>query len=253
MNQLIHCVNCHAIFLKTPFDQREQYEFSSLPSPENIQNIDRDDFQDFLRNHKGHRLENLRIIQDSFISEKPYFEPLKISYFKATNGKESFVIKKFRESIDEPLKYQLILGDYSLECTGIEIQTEEIAKQLAGEFKQAPLPPRKINTFLKLCRHISETVDIKNLERVPQESPHPLEIYYKMDDLSTAYLLRNCHNMFKGQQYSEIEAFIQRHREDGVLLLKVAHRIKITKRAQARRKAGAGQISIENKKVAEKI
>jgi hypothetical protein len=74
-----------------------------------------------------------------------------------------------------------------------------------------------------------------------------------MDDLSTAYLLRNCHNMFKGQQYSEIEAFIQRHREDGVLLLKVAHRIKITKRAQARRKAGAGQISIENKKVAEKI
>jgi hypothetical protein len=74
-----------------------------------------------------------------------------------------------------------------------------------------------------------------------------------MDDLSLAYLLRNCRNMFKGRQYSEIEAFIHRHKEDGVLLLKAAYRIRITERAQAKRKAGAGQISIENKKVAEKI
>jgi hypothetical protein len=198
-------------------------------------------------------LENLKIIQDSFVSEKPYFEPVKISYFRATNGKESFVIKKFRESIDEPLKYQLILGDYSLECAGIEIQADEIAKQLASEFRETPFPPRKMSTLLRLFRHISETVDIKNLERVPQESPHPLEIYYKMDDLSLAYLLRNCRNMFKGRQYSEIEAFIHRHKEDGVLLLKAAYRIRITERAQAKRKAGAGQISIENKKVAEKI
>jgi hypothetical protein len=47
--------------------------------------------------HHGHRLENLKIIEDSFVSEKAYSEPIKTSFFKATNGKEKFVVKKFRE------------------------------------------------------------------------------------------------------------------------------------------------------------
>ena len=252
MNQLIHCINCDAIYLKTPFDQSPAYEPHPSNSEDNFQVNERDDFQDFLRNHRGHQLEDLKVIEDSFISEKPYFEPVKVSYFMATNGKESFVIKKFRESIDQPLKYQLMNGDCSLKCVGIDIQSKEIAKQLEREFEATPLPPVKIAAFLKLYQHVAETIDIKNLERIPEESPNPLEIYYKMDDLSLIDLLRNCQSIFEGQEYSDIEAFIRLHKNDGVLLLKATYKIEIIEKARARKKAVAAPIPFQKQRAVEK-
>ena len=201
MNQLIRCKNCDEIFMKTPFDHCPVYIFDPERSLENSRSIETDDYQDFLTHHQGHQLEDLKIIEDSFVSEKAYYEPVKASFFKATNGKEKFVIKKFREKIDEPLKYLLVPGDYSLKCTAIEIQAEEISKQLERELNP-PLSQNKIDAFLKLYRAIAKDVDIKDLERIPEESQYPLQIYYKLDDIRLMYLLRNCRNIFKGQEYS---------------------------------------------------
>lgn len=252
MNKLIHCINCDEIFFKTPFDQWPEYELSSHRSSESFQSIEKDDYQDFLKNHHGHRLEELKIIEDSFVSEKAYIEPIKTSYFKATNGKEKFVIKKFREEIDEPLKYELIHGDYSLKCIGIEIQTKEITKQLEREFNATSPPQTQISAFLKLYQQIAETIDVINLERVPEESPYPLEIYYKMDDISFFYLLRNCRKIFKGQAYLDIEDFIQRHKDDGVLLLKAKYKIQIRERAKIKKKSASAVAPIEVEKIVEK-
>jgi hypothetical protein len=252
MNQLIHCINCDAIYFKTPFDQPPKYDPHPSNSEDPPQVNERDDFQSFLKDHRGHQLEDLKVVEDSFISEKPYFEPVKVSYFKATNGRESFVIKKFRESIDEPLKYQLIIGDYSLRCVGIDIQSKEIAKQLERDFGTTPLPQAKITVFLKLYQHIAQTVDIRNLERIPEESPNPLEIYYKMDDLSLIYLLRNCRSIFKEQEYLDIEKFIHLQKEDGVLLLKATYKIEIIEKAKARKKVVVAPIVLQKKGVVEK-
>src|SRR4030043_2288377 len=215
MNQLIHYKNCNDFFMKTPFDQYPEYEWELDRLPDNFRSNEKDDFQDFLIHHHGHQLENLKTVEDSFVSEKAYSEPVKTSFFKATNGKENFVIKKFREKIDEPLKYQVFSGDYSLKCTVIEIQPEEISKQLKRELKP-PLSQNKIDAFLRLYRAIAEDIDIKDLERIPEESHYPLEIFYKIDDLRLMYLLRNCRNIFKGQEYSAMEEFIHRHKDDGV-------------------------------------
>ena len=251
MNQLIRCKNCDEIFMKTLFDQYPEYEWDPGHSLEHFRNIERDDFQDFLIHHHGHRLENLKIIEDSFVSEKPYFEPIKTSFFKATNGKEKFVIKKFRERIDEPLTYQLIPGDYSLKCIAIEIQSEEISRQLKRELK-SPLPQAQINAFLKLYRAIAENFEIKDLERVPEESHHPLEIYHKIDDVHLMYLLRNCRNIFKGQEYSAMEEFIHREKDDGVLLLKATYRIQINKMAKAKKRTIPTSLPFEKEKVVKK-
>ena len=251
MNQLIHCINCDEMFLKTPFDDWPEYESDYNRPLESLQSIEKNDFQDFLRNHHGHRLEDLQIIEDSLISEKAYSEPVKVTYFKATNGKKRFVIKRFRDRIDEPLKYQLIDEDYSLKCIGLEIQYKEITKQLEAELKE--VPQDKITTFLKLYQQIVEIIDIKTLERVPEESPNPLEIYYKLNDVGLAYLLRNCRNSFKGQEYLDIEKFIYRHKDDGVLLLKATHRIQfIGKKAKSKKRAIPTSVPLEKRMMAKK-
>ncbi len=251
MNQLIRCKNCDEFFMKTPFDQYPEYELDSGRSSENFRTIACDDFQNFLIHHHGHRLENLKIIEDSWVSEKAYSEPVKTSFFKATNGKEKFVIKKFRESIDEPLRYQLFDGDYALKCDALEIQSEEISKQLKREWK-SPLSQNKIGAFLKLYHAIAEDIDLKDLERIPEESQHPLEVYYKIDDLHLMYLLRNCRHLFKGQEYSDMEEFIHRHKDDGVLLLKATYKIQLSEKTQKKKKAMPTSTPLKKEKVVEK-
>ena len=236
--------------MKTPFDQYPEYEFNLDRLLENLQSIERDDFQEFLIHHHGHQLENLKIIEDSFASEKPYFEPIKTSFFRATNGKEKFVIKKSRKRIDEPLTYQLIPGDYSLKCIAIEIQSEEISKQLR-ELRPA-LSQMQTDAFLKLYSAVAEDIDVKDLERTPEESHHPLEIYYRIDDVHLMFLLRNCHNIFKGQEYSAIEEFIHREKDDGVLLLKATYKIQITKTAKAKKGTVPVLPLLEEEKTAKK-
>jgi len=248
MNQLIRCKNCDQVFMKGPFDKSPEYKLGLDRPPEDFQSIGRDDFEDFLLHHRGHQIEILKIIEDSYVSEKAYSEPIKTSFFKATNGREEFVVKKFRETINEPLKYQLIPGDYSLKCIAVEIQSEEISKQLEKELKP-PLSQDKVDAFLKLVRAVALDIDTKGLERLPEESHHPLEVYYKMDDVHVMYLLRNCRNIFEGQEYWGIEEFIHRHKDDGVLLLKVTYRIQLTPMAKTRKRAIPRALPFEKEKI----
>jgi hypothetical protein len=205
--------------------------------------MEKDDFQDFLKAHGKHRLEELSIIEDSFVSDGNYFEPVKISYGKATNGEEQFIIKKFREKIGQPLTYQLIHGDYSLKSLAIKIQSKEIAKQLEKEFETRPLSEIQVAAFLKLYKHLAGTIDPDHLERVSWESPQPLEIFYKLDDIGLSYLLDRCHHIFRGQEYSHIQEFIYRHKDDGVLLLKGIYKIQVTERNVSRPRVASASLT----------
>jgi hypothetical protein len=248
MNQLIRCRNCDQIFIKSPFDRYSEYDFGPNRSSEDFQCIERDDFQDFLIHHRGHQLELLKVIEDSYVSEKAYAEPVKTSFFKATNGREKFVIKKSRERIDEPLKYQLIPGDYSLKCVGVEIQSEAIFRQLQREVNP-PLSLDQMDAFLRVMGAIAEHIDARGLERIREETHHPLEVYYKLDDVHLMHLLRNCRNIFKGQEYLATEEFIHRHKDDGVLLLKATYKIELTEIARPGKKTITAFLPLEKEKV----
>jgi hypothetical protein len=248
MAQLIRCVNCDQVFHRTAFDQMPEYDFSSK-SPDPFQGVPRDDYQDFLEHHRGHRMEDLRIIEDSFVSEKSYIEPVKTSYFKATNGKEKFVIRRFRKNITDPLKYDLIYGDIALKCLKVEAQTIEIRKQMKREFADRG-SEEQIQGFVSFCQRLAERAEIENLTRMAEDSSHPLEIYYRMDDVSYATLLRNCRKLFPKEQFQAIQEFVDRHRDDGVLLLKATYEIELTETGI--RRTAPAQVSVGKKAMVKK-
>jgi hypothetical protein len=90
---------------------------------------------------------------------------------------------------------------------------------------------------------------VSNLERIPEETHHPLEVYYKMDDVHVMHLLRNCRNIFKGQEYLAMEQFIRRQKDDGVLLLKATYKIELTEIARSGKKTIPAFLHLEKEKV----
>ena len=253
MNPFIHCVTCNIIFHKTPYDQVPEYESGGKDSPHVARAVEKDDVQDFLKNHRGHRLEELQVLEGSFMGTGDYREPLKTSYWKATNGRERFVIKGSRQSIREPLRYQLIRGDYEVKCISLEIQSREITRQLEIEFKANPLSQKKITALLHLLQEMAQGLDAGHLERVPEESLNPLEIYYRMDDVHTAFLLRSCRKIFNREEFEVIQEFVHHHTEDGVLLLRGKHQIQMLEVARAEDEVIEATISAEKERLTKKL
>jgi hypothetical protein len=66
------------------------------------------------------------------------------------------------------------------------------------------------------------------------------------------YLLRNCRNIFKGQEYSAMEEFIHRHKDDGVLLFKATYKIQLTQIPKPGKKAMPASLPLEKEKIIEK-
>ncbi len=252
MNKLIRCVNCDEVFLKTPFDRNPEYDPPLPGKPESFRVTQRDDFEDFLKIHRDHHLEPLTILKDSYISEGLYGDPLRTSYFKATNGKEVFLIKRFREDIHQPMRYQLIYGDYELRLLRLEAQSEAILKQWRFEFKKNPSLLAQGEVFLGILQKVITTLQVNQLERFDEESPSSLEIFYRLDEIGLAYLLRNCRNRFKREDYSEIEGFILRHKDDGVLLLKATYQIQIHEKVKTKKEALPTVLSLEKEKALQK-
>jgi hypothetical protein len=252
MDPFIHCITCDTVFHKTPYDQMPEHEWEGKDSPDRVRTIERDDYEDFLQNHHGHRLEDLQVLEGSFMGTGDYREPVRTSYWKATNGKERFVIKGSRKDIREPLRYQLIRGDYQVKCISLEIQSREITRQLEIEFRANPLSQKKITAFLHLVQEITQGLDASHLERVPEESSHPLEIYYRMDDVHTAFLLRRCRKIFDREEFEGVQEFVHHHREDGVLLLRGKHQIQMVEVARGEEEVKEATVSTEEKRLAKK-
>ena len=252
MNPFIRCVTCNMIFRKTPYDHVPEHERRTQDSPDVTRTIEKDDYQDFLQDHHGHRLEELEVQEGSFVGTGDYREPMKTSYWKATNGREKFVIKGSRQSILEPMRYQLIRGDYQVKCISLEIQSREIQRQLEITFRTNPLGQKKISAFLHLFQEIIHGLDASQLERVSEESLHPLEIYYRMDDVHTGFLLRRCRKVFSREEFEMIQEFVHHHREDGVLLLRGKHHIQVMDVTRSEEKKAEETISAEEKRLAEK-
>ena len=105
---------------------------------------------------------------------------------------------------------------------------------MENELADMGLTKDQLDGFVKLCQGLAGGVDVKTLERMPEDSSHPLEIYYRMDDVSYAYLLRNCRRIFQGIPFQAVQEFADRHRDDGVLLLKATHQIELIETVKTR-------------------
>jgi hypothetical protein len=175
--RLIHCVRCDALALFSPLDQSPEY----VHEQGNWRVIERDDQDLFIKEHQGHPLEELQPVPDSFISYQNYIEPVKTSYFEATNGRKRFVVKESRKNILDPMTYELIPGKIVLKTKELRIDGATIQRELERLLSPSRLSSEKIQLFVEELERIVSDLSPKDCKRVPFESQNPSVWYFNLD------------------------------------------------------------------------
>lgn len=210
---LIRCTKCNAIMNMTDEDCSPQYVWNGGE----IKEIKMDDRKAFSQKHRGHTTEHLTPLTPP-ISDKPYREPLKTSYFEATNGTERFLIKRWRTKIDDPFAYEIIEGRIKLTNGRVRVQSAAIKQQIHAE-NDSLIPERKVNRFLQAVRKEVEQLDPETLA-ISAEGETPLVSYYQLGSTCVDRILTRCRDEFTQRELNMLRDFINRHNEyDGVMTL----------------------------------
>ncbi len=214
-SRLLRCVECDEIINMTEHDFSVEYYYDE----ENERFIEhpKDDRKSFITGHRGHDIEELRVNKATYVSDRPYSEPLKTGYFEATNGRETFVIKKYRDTIESPITYELINGHIEIVSVELKIQNEEIRRQIRTEISP-PISEDKITRLMWVMQRVVSQLNANILLHDSLESDNPLISYCKLDNRSLEDMIELGKDIFEKEEFKKIRDFIYANSgHDGVM------------------------------------
>ncbi len=218
VEKLIRCTRCNKIIPQFGFG--DFAEDSLLPWVE-WSSEDLDEQKEFLRRHAGHPLEELFIDGETYFSDKPCFEPMKVAYVEASNGRQKFLIKRTRASLDRPVFYELIPGKIQVSGVSLEIQKDEILREISRLNGSLPLHSEKIKKFLEAFREEVERIPLDSINDEFEATPPgeaALLTYGSLNDARWERILHRCENDLQPSERKLVEKFIRENRQPGDVL-----------------------------------
>lgn len=244
----IRCVECNRVARVTPFDRLPAYSHDERCG--GFIETAVDDEACFMELHRHHTLEELFVIKGSFISEGRYGEPLKVSYFEASNGTERFVIRGCRHSISRPMEYELIAG-YIETSYRRDVQKREIKRQLAEEIQDPPLAATKVERFIQTVERVVAQFPPRDPIEITAETDTPLVSHCRLGPGAIREIMALCGAFLDGAELRRLEHFIgenNSYNQPMTLLLKRTFTIRKTQTVMVR---GEAEASRDESKVAQ--
>ncbi len=177
--------------------------------------------REFIGFHGDHPQEELRIDPETIFSEKPSFEPVKTSYFEATNGRDKFLIKRTKPGLERPARYEILPGQMEISNLALKIQEADLRRQISADGGPSVLSPEKVSEFIEalskevatiLPRRLSEAIEATS------EGDSPRFIYAALKKERWEKILGSCARNFHAWELEWIRKFIQHNRQPGDVL-----------------------------------
>ena len=229
IEKLMRCTKCDEV-IPHPASFGDIEESSLLPGVEwSDEDLERQ--REFFRCHGAHPVEELRVHADTYISDKPSYEAVKVSYFEASNGQQGFLIRRTKPALDQPAIYELIPGKLLVSNVSFNIQEEALRKQMAARNGSTPLTEEQIQKFIRAFRDEVETIGPEMLAEeveVAEEGETPLLSYGIFKEARWESILRRCAKDFQKADLNKVKNFIDENRQpDDVLSLLVQRKVSI--------------------------
>jgi len=137
MKTILACTKCKEAFYPTIYDSYPVYDLNG--ESKSFIEKDNDDKAQFLDLHKDHRITQLQVVDDSFCSQYSYCDIVREDYFIST----TYTLSRWRKNINEPLRYQIIDAHIEFGKPVIQVQSDELKRQMLAEPSKLKLNERK--------------------------------------------------------------------------------------------------------------
>jgi len=161
MKTVLVCMKCKEAFYPTVYDSYPVYDFDE-ESKSFIERDNNDEAQ-FRDLHKDHKISQLQVVEGSFRSQYPYWEPLREDYFMVTDGSKNYTLKKWRKNVNEPMKYQIIDDCIESEEPFIQVQSDELKKQMIADSSKLKLDDHKVNEFVEYYKDFVSGIEMNDV------------------------------------------------------------------------------------------
>jgi len=234
--KFVWCRNCNEAHHVTPYDKAPLYD-GDLQEEHPVAI---DDWRAFMHRHTGHRLEALGS-SDQAAWEGGSPDPMQQRYIEVTNGRERFVVRGFRTTIHEPLRFEAVPGRLSAKRVALEVQDNEIRKELKRHFSWGMIPPsdEKIELFIGLFQQLVSGLAPEEIGTSHTAYREVAAGYGALSDELIENLLQKCIPYFVPEELSGLKRFLATQRDsDGVMALRIKYEYAIDSSIEAAQARG---------------
>ena len=234
IEKLICCTACDQVIPN--YEGSELARAQSLPGVE-WSNADLTHAKEFLRAHFGHPLEELVIEEDPCISERPSYEPVRVTYFFAGNAKRRFLVRRTKSALDKPASYEIIPGRLKLSNLSLNIQEDSLRKQIAAEKGFSPLLKERMERFIQVFRDEIARISPEKFEEETEEIDDAEGSTLSLAALKNSRwqrILNRCRLYFDASELKVLSRFIDENRNlPDVLSIQIQRSISVISLAKA--------------------
>jgi hypothetical protein len=225
--KFIRCCVCNAIHHVSPFDKAPAYV---LVEGE-LEVLATDDWRLFMEQHAGHRLEPLKASGERFSPCGLAQDPMSVGYIEVTNGQDRYLVRRARQSILEPMTYELVPGRLGDDGLVVDIQENEIKKEMKHHFSWAPATcpdDGKIDLFVGLFKEVVKALDPRRIQISEYSYTDDAIAYGTCDSAVLDALVEKCAIHFLPDELASLRRFMETHRSGcDVMTLVLRHRLTI--------------------------
>lgn len=205
-NIILRCLQCNDLFRPTAYDSYPAFRVDE--QSDLITEIEMNDLDNFMMNHRGHEIAELQIIPGSFCSRYGYWEPIREDYFQATDGVEIYTVKRWREDVCKPLSYELIDANIEFCEPILRVQSVKLKRQMIADASILRLDADKIDGFIKRLENFVRDIELDDLIEYGLSTNDSAVSYATLKDEAMERLLIHCHALFTDEELDRLRVFI---------------------------------------------
>lgn len=219
-NILLRCATCNELFCPTSYDKHPSYKYNN--SDGSFREIENNDLDSFNMEHKNHVINELKIIKDSFCSNYAYWKVIREDYLKAEDDFKTYTIKRWRNAIDEPLKYEIINCDIIYGKPKLEIQFLDIKRQMIADSRIYKFDAPAIDIIISLYDNFISQISVDDVIECGFSMDDPMVSYAKLSNEFNNDFLRYCEDVLSLRQIDTLKQFIDDNSEyDDVMNVRI--------------------------------
>lgn len=145
------------------------------------------------------------------------------SYFEATDGSETFVVRRWRTEIDRPVQYEVVPGTLEIRTISIEVQSRDLERQLWADLADN-LARDQARHFIRVVEDVAGGLEYDDLEEVCIDPHDPLLTYLRLDEKQVGEIIDRLGKLVPAETLQRMHKFILENREGNDVMNLVARK-----------------------------